>query len=52
MWLLLGALCHSLFMFLLFAVEFSSFMTTTTHSNVVVDFNTDQQVCASPASYL
>ncbi len=35
---------HSLFMLSLFVVELSSFITSTTHSTVVVDFNRDQQV--------
>lgn len=37
-------LLYSLFMLSLFVVELSSFITSTTHSTVVVDFNRDQQV--------
>lgn len=37
-------LLDSLFMLSLFVVELSSFITSTTHSTVVVDFNRDQQV--------
>jgi hypothetical protein len=35
---------YSLFMLSLFVVELSSFIASTTHSTVVVDFNRDQQV--------
>jgi hypothetical protein len=35
--------CHRLFMGLLFLVELSSFMSSTTQSTIVVDFNTDKQ---------
>ena len=40
-------LLYSLFMLSLFVVELSSFITSTTHSTVVVDFNRDQQVRSS-----